>query len=262
MLNNRKIIKVDFPKLQINGVAKNIIEKTSHIKHIYWFALVAVFLTLFITLMPHDIYKDFWYSIKAQWQIVTLMLVFALVAVSLMWSIGQKIDILVFLFLNMRGTRAPWLDWTMLVFTQLGSGIFAGIVALILYITGNNLAAYELTFGVLTLWLIVEFAKIVIKRARPYLNLKDIRIIGSRSRGHSFPSGHTSQAFFMVTLLMHYFNLNVWIWIGLYGVSLLIGVTRIYVGMHYPRDVLGGAMLGTAWGLLGVIINCYIWNFC
>jgi membrane-associated phospholipid phosphatase len=44
----------------------------------------------------------------------------------------------------------------------------------------------------------------------------------------------------------------------LYSIALLVGLTRIYVGMHYPRDVIAGSVLGTAWGLLGAIVNSYI----
>jgi len=59
----------------------------------------------------------------------------------------------------------------------------------------------------------------------------------------------------MATLLLHYFKVDLYVWFVLYAIALLVGFTRIYVGMHYPRDVLGGAMLGTACGLVGVIIN-------
>lgn len=258
----KPFLKIIMPELQINGACKKAIDYIGHIRHVYWLMFFIVLLSLFLILIPHNFYKDFWYSIKAQGPLVSFVIVFCLISVSLMWSVGQRIDVWVFKVFNMSGQRSPWLDWSMLAITQLGSGVFAVFLALVLYLTGNNLVAYELILGTLTLWIIVELAKVLIQRARPFANLKGVRIIGSKARGHSFPSGHTSQAFFITTLLTHYFNFSVWSWIGLYGVSLLVGITRIYVGMHYPRDVVGGAMLGTAWGILGVIINCYIWNFC
>jgi membrane-associated phospholipid phosphatase len=46
----------------------------------------------------------------------------------------------------------------------------------------------------------------------------------------------------------------------LYALALLVGITRMYVGAHYPRDVLAGAILGSAWGLLGALINGYVMN--
>ena len=46
----------------------------------------------------------------------------------------------------------------------------------------------------------------------------------------------------------------------LYAIALFVGVTRMYVGAHYPRDVLAGAILGSAWGLLGVLVDGYVLN--
>jgi membrane-associated phospholipid phosphatase len=250
--------EIRIPELEIHGVWKRIINWTSHIRHIYWVMCITVFLVLFLTLMPYYIWKDFWSSLKAQGTLVSLVLIFSLVAVSLVWSIGQRIDVWVFMYFNMHGRRAPWFDWMMLGFTQIGNFIFAMVVALILFLRVNHLLAYELILGILTLGLVVGLMKILIHRTRPYIKLKNIRIVGSRASGRSFPSGHTSQSFFMATLLLHYYNVNVYIWLVLYAIAMLVGITRIYVGMHYPRDVLGGAILGTAWGLLGVIVNSYI----
>lgn len=163
------------------------------------------------------------------------------------------------MYFNMHGRRAPWLDSMMLVFTQIGNGIFAALVALILFFRVNHLLAYELALGTLTLWMAVELIKVIIHRNRPFIRLKNMRIVGAQARGRSFPSGHTSQSFFMATLLLHYYQVDFYMWLMLYTIALLVGMTRMYLGMHYPRDVIGGAILGTAWGLLGVIVNNFIW---
>jgi membrane-associated phospholipid phosphatase len=97
--------------------------------------------------------------------------------------------------------------------------------------------------------------KVLIRRSRPYSKLTNIRVVGDRAGGHSFPSGHTSQSFFMASLMSHYFHTSILITFLIYAIAFLVGITRMYVGMHYPRDVLGGAVLGTAWGLVGVMIN-------
>jgi len=155
----------------------------------------------------------------------------------------------------MHGYRALWLDRVMLLFTQIGSSFFILIVAAVLLLRKRYFYALELSLGALTLGLVVGLFKASIRRTRPFLKLRSIRIIGSRASGHSFPSGHTSQTFFMATLLLHYYQANLAVWILLYMVASLVGITRVYLGMHYPRDVLAGVMLGTAWGLLSVIIN-------
>ena len=46
-----------------------------------------------------------------------------------------------------------------------------------------------------------------------------------------------------------------WAALGLYLLAVMVGITRVYVGAHYPRDVLAGALLGVLWGLLGGVID-------
>ena len=252
--------EIKIPELEIHGVWKRIINWISHIPHIFWILSITIFLALLLIFVPYNIWQDFWSGLKSQKILASLVLLFSLVAVSLVWSVGQRIDVWVFMYFNMHGRRKPWLDWMMLWFTQMGNFIYAFGVALILYLRGNHLLAFELIFGILTLGLAVQFMKVLIHRTRPYIKLKNMRIVGSRASGQSFPSGHTSQAFFMATLLLQYYHVNLYLWLGLYGTALLVGITRIYVGMHYPRDIIGGAIVGTTWGLLGVIVNSQIFG--
>jgi membrane-associated phospholipid phosphatase len=189
-----------------------------------------------------------------------MLLVFSLVAISLVWSAGQRLDNWVFLSFNLRGPRPIWLDRIMLGFTQIGSGFAVLGIALVLILASNRPLSYELMLGTLTLWLVVELVKFVIHRPRPFIGLTQARIVGYRARGRSFPSGHTSQTFFMATLMVQHFHASVWVAILLYTIALLVGVTRMYVGAHYPRDVVAGAILGTAWGLVGVVVDSYVLN--
>jgi len=119
---------------------------------------------------------------------------------------------------------------------------------------------YEFILGSITLWLLVELLKALVRRSRPSFRVTQARIVGLRALGRSFPSGHTSQAFFTATLLVPYFHASLWMVLMLYGVALLVAITRMYVGAHYPRDVLAGAILGSAWGLLGAVVNGYVLN--
>jgi membrane-associated phospholipid phosphatase len=189
-----------------------------------------------------------------------MLIVFSLVAISLVWSAGQRLDAWVFLTFNLRWSRPFWLDRMMLGFTQLGNGLTPLGIGLVLFLAGDRLLAYELILGTLTLWLLVELIKFLVHRSRPFIRLTQARIVGYPANGRSFPSGHTSLAFFMATLAAPYFHASVWVVILLYTAALLVGITRMYVGAHYPRDVLAGAILGSAWGLLGVIVNGYMLN--
>jgi membrane-associated phospholipid phosphatase len=101
----------------------------------------------------------------------------------------------------------------------------------------------------------VETIKALTDRARPFLDLEGTRIIGWRERGRSFPSGHTTQIFFLMTFFIHSFQVGMAGTVALYAVAALVGFSRIYVGAHYPVDVLAGIVLGSVWGILASLVN-------
>ncbi len=249
------------PDLKVGGVFKKIMNTISGVHHSIWIVCIVFIMLYVIAVTPEYVWLELWFSIRSQKVLLALVFIFCIIAISLVWTGGQKLDVLVFRFFNMNGHRPLWMDWAMLIVTQLGNFAFAAVLAVVLILTDHKIVAYELIFGVLSLGLIVQTMKTMIHRTRPYIKLENIRIVGERASGQSFPSGHTCQSFYIATLLLHYFSVPIVLWIGLYLLALLVGITRIYVGMHYPRDVLGGAVLGTAWGLFGVILNSYLFFF-
>jgi len=213
---------------------------------------------VFLILLPASIKIFFWNGLQSHKVVASMLLVFILLAISLVWSAGQKLDAWAFLLFNLRGSRPIWLDRLMVAFTQIGSGIVAAGIALVLYFAGIRLLGYELMLGTLSLWMAVELLKFLVHRPRPFIRMTQARIVGYRAIGRSFPSGHTSQAFFMALLITQHFHPSVWLMLLLYGIALMVGITRMYVGAHYPRDVLAGAILGSAWGLIGLIVSGYV----
>ncbi len=197
-------------------------------------------------------------SLIANQPLIALLLGFGLIALSLLWSAGQRLDVWVFAALNLRGYHSRWMDRAMWLTTQIGNAGFAALLALAAYVGGNLPLAITLTLGTLTLWLLVELIKALTDRARPFNLLRETRVIGWREPGLSFPSGHTAQTFFVVTLCLSQFQWPLETAVGLYGVAALVAFTRIYVGAHYPRDVLAGAILGVVWGILSILIASYL----
>ncbi len=224
-------------------------------RHLVWTVMIAAGLTLFWILIPARIQHALLRSLRAQSDLASMLFFFGLLALSLLWSLGQKIDAWVFSIFNMRGRRPRWLDYLMLGLTQLGNGAAALIMGISAYLSDSRRLAYELILGTLSLWWLVELMKAIIRRSRPFVLLSEVRIVGWRERGRSFPSGHTSQVFFLVTLTVQHFKLAPEIAFALYGIAGLVAVTRMYVGAHYPRDVLAGAILGAVWGLLGILVD-------
>jgi len=217
--------------------------------------LVAGFVMALLWLPP-GARASLWSAVSAQRGLVVLLSLFAMVTLSLVWSAGQRLDARVFRLLNVHG-YPRWLDRLMWLTTQLGNMLAASIGTLVLLVLDYRRLALVIIVGTLTLWILVEIIKALSDRDRPFLTLDNTRVIGWRVRGDSFPSGHTSQVFFLVTLSIHHFQLGIAATAALYALAALVGFTRIYVGAHYPRDVIAGVVLGSVWGVLGVLVDRY-----
>ena len=215
-------------------------------------------LLLLLVILPAHVRIALWHGLQSHTILAIMLVVFSLLGISLVWATGNRLDAWVFLFFNVRGQRPVWLDRIMLDFTRLGSAISALGIALVLYVTSYRPLSYKIILGTVTLWLMVELVKFLAHRSRPFTRLAEARVVGYRAFGRSFPSGHTSQAFFMATLMVQHFHPSVWIACVLYAAAVVVGITRMYVGAHYPRDVLAGAILGSGWGLLGMIVDKYV----
>lgn len=218
--------------------------------------LLVTGLALILVWMPRGARASLWTALSAQRGLVILLSLFALVTLSLIWSAGQRLDTRVFTALNMRG-YPRWLDRCMWLATQLGNMLAAFAAAFLYSVLGYRRLAIEIVFGTLTLWLLVEIIKALSDRDRPFLSLDKTRVVGWRERGDSFPSGHTAQIFFLMTLVIHHFQLGMVFTVALYSVAALVGFTRVYVGAHYPRDVIAGVVLGSVWGTLAVLVDRY-----
>ena len=214
-------------------------------------------LGLFLAWLPAPAREALVVSLIANQFLIALLFGFSLIVLSLLWSVGQRFDVWVFEALNLRGYHSRWMDRAMWLTTQIGSMGFATLLAVGAYAWGNRPFAIELVLGTLTLWLFVELIKAITDRARPFNLLRETRVIGWRAPGLSFPSGHTAQTFLVTTLCISHFQLSVGIAMALYGVAVLVAFTRVYVGAHYPRDVIAGVILGLVWGTLSILIAPY-----
>ncbi len=106
-----------------------------------------------------------------------------------------------------------------------------------------QLALVLLTTGVL----VDDLLKPAVGRARPFVTMPAVDVIGERPSDASFPSGHAANAFgcaWILTRAAPDAALGYWI------LAIGIAYSRIYLGVHYPLDVVGGGLIGLAYAAL------------
>jgi undecaprenyl-diphosphatase len=101
---------------------------------------------------------------------------------------------------------------------------------------------------------ITHILKIAVARPRPFRSpaMKDVQVLFAEPASHSFPSGHAACVFAAAVLLGHWYPRGR---VFFYGFAVLVSLSRMYVGVHYPLDLLAGAALGAGLGLVAVYLD-------
>ena len=135
----------------------------------------------------------------------------------------------------------------------LPAGIIAVVALTVVYVVARNRSVLPVAAGAAAAgaaWLLAHVAKAIADRPRPYEVMAGAVLRQPPAHGTSFPSSHTAVTL-AVTIALVPFLARPLAGVGI-GYAVLVGWSRVYLGVHYPLDILGGAGIGMAAG--GVIL--------
>jgi undecaprenyl-diphosphatase len=149
-------------------------------------------------------------------------------------------------FLRINALWNPSLETVCRIFAEMGSFFFWFIVIFVLWLIGKKEMALYLLIAILIHIAVGGTLKYVVDRPRPFEVLDDVHTV-YQPTDPSFPSGHTEGSFAAAAVLGRRYSKLI-LPLGLFAMA--VGFGRIYYGVHWPLDVIGGAVIGIFIGLI------------
>lgn len=135
--------------------------------------------------------------------------------------------------------RNPALNDLVLFFTNT-IWVAAGLAALLVFFGRSRQLGLRLLLSLGLTLCLSTLVKHLVQEPRPFLAVPGLERIGPIPGGSSFPSSHTATAFALFWTFL--FAKNRW-WPAAFLYAVLIALSRLYLGVHYPMDVIGGILL-------------------
>lgn len=153
----------------------------------------------------------------------------------------------------LEGVRTDFFNKFFEMITILGEETLIILLVAILYFAINKKEAKRLFFIIVTSTAVNTVSKNIFQRPRPFANGEIVAIRQETATGFSFPSGHTQN---ITTLGAYYIERfrKVWFTILAVVIILLVAFSRMYLGVHYPTDVLFGLLFGVIVAIGGGIL--------
>lgn len=164
-----------------------------------------------------------------------------------------KLDQQIFQWINGR-LHNRFLNFWLFYLTNLGGATFTISISLLAWAFAPlpwSVAGSQAAIALAISHIPVAIAKKLYPRIRPYLAIPETRTFRNPLSDHSFPSGHTTAAFSTAVPFIIAFPEMMPLFLSL---SAVVGFSRIYLGLHYPSDVLAGVVIGTSVAAITVAI--------
>lgn len=158
--------------------------------------------------------------------------------------------------------RTPAVDGIVCFYTSLGNAgaLFIAAAVLMLCFKKSRRAGVTALLALAIGFLCTNVAlKHLASRPRPWLDVAGLTALVAEHDPNSFPSGHTCAAFAFASALWHTAP-EKWMRRAALAAAVLMGLSRLYVGVHYPSDVIVGALVGLLSGWVAARLIRRIWK--
>lgn len=167
---------------------------------------------------------------------------------------GKGLDWRLFLALRTRG-HARAVELPVIAFSTTGNwGAFWVVLAAALWVAGagNGRELFQLMVILVYTTLVFNYGiKVVLKRERPAFEDHRLKPLVGTPSSKSFPSSHSAMSFAAACALSWY---HPQLWPLWFGLALVMSWSRVYVGVHFPSDVVAGTAVGLVAGGVGVVL--------
>ncbi len=164
-------------------------------------------------------------------------------------------DASIFRALNLAGTN-PVLDVLMSAFTDLALPYVLPLLAIPLWWIGRRELAVDFLGVLIVVIVITEILKYAFDRARPCEVLANVHTLVPNACAleidPAFPSGHASRIFAVAAFLAIFFKWPVKV--SGFALAIATGISRVYLGVHWPSDVIAGAVVGAVLAAAYVLV--------
>ena len=154
--------------------------------------------------------------------------------------------------------RSPVMDTLVPIFSRLNDDgeIWIALAVILFCIKKHRKAGLSVGTGLVTNLIICNWIlKPLIGRIRPFMVNTAVELLVKPPSSGAFPSGHTASSFAVVGAL---WALNHPLWKPAAVVAALMGLSRLYLYVHWPTDVLGGIVVGWLCGVFGAkLVECF-----
>lgn len=139
----------------------------------------------------------------------------------------------------------------MRIMTKVGDGLIWFIFCVI-FLAVDLYTGIALTITSVLQVLLQTIIKHIFVRQRPYVRFNEISMVVSPPDKFSFPSGHTAGAFTIAFVLYYFCPI---FFIPMLILAVCIAFSRIYLGLHYPSDIIAGIILGFVSALISIYLT-------